>query len=282
VDEAMSIFLSTGVSDAAAATVTLGLQHEQQHQELLVTDTLYLFSCHPLLPVWDESMTLQKYRQSAEYRWLSLPEGVHTIGYEGDGFCFDNELGVHKQYIPAGEIMSRPVTNGEFLEFIEDGGYKNFRYWLSEGWDWVNREKIEHPLYWQKKEQDWYFYHIDGLKKLDADLPLMHVSYYEAEAFAHWKKMRLPTEFEWETAAKLYPESFRPVVWEWTQSAYLPYPGFKTAEGAIGEYNGKFMVSQMVLRGGSIATPAGHTRFTYRNFFHPHFQWQFSGIRLMK
>lgn len=260
----------------------LGINHEEQHQELLITDTKYLFSKHPLFPVWDSDSTLESYISSKELKWLDVAEGVYSIGYNGNEFCFDNEQPVHSQFITGFSIMDRSVTNGEYLEFIKDGGYENFKFWLSEGWGWIDREKIEHPMHWHKKDDGYYFFHLDGLKKLDLDLPVMHISYYEAEAYAHWKGLSLPTEFEWETAAKLYSDSFKNAVWEWTQSAYLPYPGFKIAEGAIGEYNGKFMVNQMVLRGGSLATPGNHSRFTYRNFFHPHLQWQFSGMRLIK
>lgn len=282
VDEAIRRLLNQGISTEMEEVIALGLQHEQQHQELLVTDTKYIFWQHPLLPAWDESVSLAHFRQTARHEWLEVKEGVYDIGHEGEGFCFDNELGKHKQYLQPFSIMDRPVTNGEYLEFIEAGGYKDFRYWLSEGWEWVRREGIQSPMYWHHMDGSWQFFHLNGLHQLDRDLPLMHISYYEADAYAHWKGLRLPTEFEWETAAKIYPTHFRNIVWEWTRSAYLPYPGFRIAEGAIGEYNGKFMVSQMVLRGGSIATPAGHTRPSYRNFFHPQMQWQFSGLRLCR
>jgi len=282
VDEAMTRLLSQSISEKLEQTIQLGLQHEQQHQELLVTDTKYIFSLNPLLPVWDKDKTLNHLRQPEDLQWLQVPEGVYEIGFNGKGFCFDNELQAHKQFIPSIDMMSRMVTNGEYLEFINDGGYQNVRYWLSEGWEWRNSAQAEHPLYWYKRHGDWHFYHLDGLKKLDLSLPLMHISYYEADAFARWKGLRLPTEFEWETAARLFPSSFTNIVWEWTKSAYSSYPGFATEEGTIGEYNGKFMVNQMVLRGGSIATPEGHSRESYRNFFHPQMQWQFSGLRLVK
>jgi ergothioneine biosynthesis protein EgtB len=263
--------------------INLGLHHEQQHQELLITDLKFLFSQHPLLPAWDPAANHEHLRLSPSFNWMKVTAGVYPIGHPGTGFCFDNELPVHPQYIPSFEIMDRPVTNAEYLEFIEEGGYKNFKYWLAEGWDWVQKNHIEHPMHWHKSEHGEYgFYHISGLKKIDPLLPAMHLNYYEAEAFAHWKGLSLPTEFEWETAANVYPDNFTNLVWEWTQSAYLPYPGFTIAPGAIGEYNGKFMVNQMVLRGGSFATPAGHSRTSYRNFFHPWMQWQFSGMRLIK
>ena len=282
VDDAVLAWLESAPDAQLLSLLELGLQHEQQHQELLVTDTKYIFSQNPLLPVWDASQTLEHLRQPRDITWLTVPEGVYEIGHRGDGFCFDNELGVHKQYIRATELMDRPVTNGEYLEFIQAGGYREPRHWLSEGWEWVKTQPVKLPLYWQEKNGSYFFFHIDGLKPLDLDLPLMHVSYFEADAFARWKNLRLPTEFEWETAARLHPQLMQTAVWEWTQSAYLPYPGFEVAEGAVGEYNGKFMVSQMVLRGNSIATPEGHSRVTYRNFFHPQYQWQFSGIRLAK
>jgi ergothioneine biosynthesis protein EgtB len=281
VDEHIKKYLSSFTAEMNEM-LELGLNHEQQHQELLLTDTKYLFSQHSGLPIWDKSKTLQHLQLSSSFNWLPVKEGVYDIGYNGNGFCFDNELPVHKQYIQAFEIMDRPVTNREYLEFIADGGYQNFKYWLAEGWDWIVKNNIQQPMYWHKNKKDYFFYHQDGLKELDPLLPLMHISYYEAEAYAHWKGWSLPTEFEWETAARTYPIYFKNMVWEWTQSAYLPYPGYTIAPGAIGEYNGKFMVNQMVLRGGSIATPVGHSRETYRNFFHANMQWQFSGIRLIK
>jgi ergothioneine biosynthesis protein EgtB len=269
--------------EATLQILTLGLHHEQQHQELLITDLTFLFSQHPLLPAWEPASGLDHLQMTPAYNWLPVTKGVYSIGFQGTGFCFDNELPIHPQYIPSFEIMSQPVNNAEYLEFIEQGGYKNFTYWLAEGWDWVQKNQVEHPMYWHKNEQGEYmFYHINGLKKLDPLLPVMHINYYEADAFAQWKGLSLPTEFEWETAAYLYPHDFTNRVWEWTQSAYLPYPGFTIAPGAIGEYNGKFMVNQMVLRGGSFVSPQAHIRPSYRNFFHPVMQWQFSGMRLIK
>lgn len=282
VDAAIIALLEKKSDDELLKLLELGLQHEQQHQELIITDTKYIFSQNPLLPVWDVNKTLERYRLPEKVDWFSVPEGVYEIGYKGENFCFDNELNSHKQYIQPFNIMNRPVSNGEYLAFIQAGGYNNPLYWLSEGWDWVQTESITHPMYWYEKEGEFYFFHLDGLKPLDLQLPLMHVSYFEAEAFARWKEMRLPTEFEWETAARMYPVIFNTCVWEWTGSAYLPYPGFKVAEGAVGEYNGKFMVNQMVLRGKSLATPQNHSRITYRNFFSANLQWQFSGIRLVK
>lgn len=282
VDSAVLSLLETNSSPELIKLLELGLQHEQQHQELIITDTKYIFSHNPLLPIWDENETLEKYRLSSSVNWLSIPEGVYEIGHQADGFCFDNELGVHKQYIRQTEIMDRPVTNGEYLAFMQDGGYENARYWLSEGWDWVKTERIKNPMYWYEQNGAYQFFHLDGLKPLDRELPVMHVSYFEADAFARWKGLRLPTEFEWETAARLFPALMQTQVWEWTGSAYLAYPNFKIEDGAVGEYNGKFMVNQMVLRGKSLATPEGHSRITYRNFFPANLQWQFSGIRLAK
>jgi len=212
-------------------TIELGLQHEQQHQELLVTDTKYMFSQNPLLPAWkpDLPYTIEPPQQDIE--WLSVKEGVYEIGHQGKGFCFDNELGVHKQYLRNFLMASRPVTNREYMEFVNQDAYGEFSFWLSEGWDWLARSGSKAPLYWMKKENTWYSFGFNGLEKIDPALPVMHLNYYEAEAFARWKGLRLPTEFEHETAARLYPRFFTPCVWEWTQSAYLPYPGFKTASG---------------------------------------------------
>lgn len=282
VDEKVLALIGNGINEQIKNLIVLGLQHEQQHQELLVTDTKYTFFQHPLYPVWDDSKSLSHLQMDKKIDWLLVNEGVYEIGFDGGGFCFDNELGLHKQYIQSFSIMNRPVTNAEYVAFIEDGGYANSRLWLSEGWEWLRATQADSPLYWVKKEGAYFFYHQDGLKPLHGQLPLMHINYYEADAFARWMEMRLPTEFEWETAAKRYTEHFDTPVWEWTGSAYLPYPGFKVAAGAVGEYNGKFMVNQMVLRGKSIATPQGHSRVSYRNFFPADAQWQFSGIRLVK
>jgi ergothioneine biosynthesis protein EgtB len=199
--------------------------------------------------------------------------------FGGDSFCFDNELGRHKVFLHDFSICKSLVTNAEYLDFIEDGGYENFNLWHSEGWDWVNQNSINAPLYWKKSDGEWFNFTLSGLRKMNLDAPVCHVSFYEAAAFAEWKNLRLPTEFEWETAAEKFGWGLR---WEWTNSAYLPYPNFTKAPGAVGEYNGKFMINQMVLRGGSVATPPNHSRRTYRNFFHPHLRWQFTGIRLAK
>jgi ergothioneine biosynthesis protein EgtB len=256
----------------------LGINHEQQHQELLITDLKYTFSLNPTYPIYqvDDRYTNNK---NIDTGWVNIDEGVYSIGHEGNGFVFDNELGRHKVYLPSYSINQALVTNGEYIEFIRDGGYKTFQFWLDEGWSWVSDNQIGHPLYWQKKGGQWYHYTLAGLKLINPDDILLHVSYYEANAFASWKQQRLPTEFEWEVASQQLRWG---QCWEWTSSAYQPYPNFTVSDGAVGEYNGKFMINQIVLRGASNATAEGHSRRTYRNFFHPHFQWQFSGIRLVK
>lgn len=291
VDEQMCAFLSGGLSPALRDLVTLGLNHEQQHQELLYTDIKYILGHNPLLPAWSDrdpddgdAPTQPGASGGTETGvtgdgFLQVPGGMYEIGYSGDGFCFDNELDRHKVWLDDYQIASRLVTNGEYLAFIETGGYRDFRYWHAEGWDWVRNQGTGAPLYWHFISGQWHRYTMAGLRPLDPDQPVSHVNYYEASAFAAWKGCRLPTEWEWEAASGRFRWGKR---WEWTGSAYLPYPGFKKAEGAIGEYNGKFMVSQMVLRGASVATPPGHSRPSYRNFFHPPLRWQFTGIRVAK
>jgi len=256
----------------------LGLNHEQQHQELLVTDIKYILGHNPLFPVYRDN-SLKKTAITNDIKMLKFSEGVYEIGFEGSGFCFDNELGRHKVYLNEFEIADRPVTNGEYLEFMNSGGYDDFKYWYAEGWDWVNNTKAQSPLYWHNIEGDWMIYTLEGLKNIDLNDLLCHINFYEAAAFAAWKGMRLPTEEEWEVASDQLNWGKR---WEWTNSAYLPYPDYKRAAGAVGEYNGKFMINQMVLRGASEATPEGHSRNTYRNFFPTNLQWQFTGIRLAK
>ncbi|KQS52647.1 MAG: ergothioneine biosynthesis protein EgtB [Flavobacteriaceae bacterium] len=277
VDMHMQILLQLK-SEELKDLIELGLNHEQQHQELLITDIKYILGNNPIFPVYDENIDWEK-QENEETGFVKLEEGIYEIGFEGEGFSFDNEHGRHKVYLHDFEISKSLVTNAEYLEFISNGGYKNFDYWLDEGWSWVTENKIEAPLYWHKIDGEWHNYTLGGLEKLNPEAILTHISFYEAVAFAAWKKMRLPTEFEWEAAADKFNWGKR---WEWTNSAYLPYPNFKKPEGAIGEYNGKFMVNQMVLRGASCATPPQHDRKTYRNFFHAHERWQFNGIRLAK
>lgn len=280
VDEKMLQFLlAPDLPEAAREMVILGLNHEQQHQELLVTDLKYIFSCNPLFPVYKKDFAPEENAEIWSNEFVEISEGVYEIGFAGDGFHFDNELGRHKVYLNDFSIQKNLVTNGEFLEFIEDGGYGNFNLWHSEGWDWVNQNEIKAPLYWHEAGGEWFQFTLGGLRKMNLNAPVCHVSFYEASSFAEWKRMRLPTEFEWEAASALFDWGGR---WEWTNSAYLPYPNFTKAAGAIGEYNGKFMVNQMVLRGASVATSPQHSRPTYRNFFHPNLRWQFTGIRLAR
>lgn len=278
VDESMIDLFKKEISPELRELIELGLNHEQQHQELLITDLKYTLGHNPIFPVYDENFNLLA-DPNHSYGWLSMEEGVYEIGHDTSGFCFDNELNKHRVYLHAYEISHALVTNGEYMEFMEAGGYSRFDYWLDEGWSWLNENKINSPLYWHKINGKWHYFTLAGLKEVDPDAILGHVSYYEAQAYASWRGLRLPTEFEWEAASQYLDWGKR---WEWTNSAYLPYPGFKTADGAVGEYNGKFMINQMVLRGASVATAPNHSRNTYRNFFHPHFQWQYSGIRLAK
>lgn len=276
VDEAMTSLLQKDTSGEVQTIITLGLNHEQQHQELLVTDIKYILGHNPLFPVYEENSFTEPVLPH-DNEFIRIEEGVYEVGYRGSGFCFDNELQPHGVFINPFYIRKSLVTNGEYLDFILDGGYENFRYWHSEGWEWVKGSTHKCPLYWHKINGKWYQYTLSGLQPIDPDTMLCHINFFEASAFAEWKGCRLPSEFEWEAAAHHFDWGNR---WEWTNSAYLPYPGFSKREGPIGEYNGKFMVNQIVLRGASIATPPGHSRVTYRNFFHPHLQWQFAGIRL--
>lgn len=253
----------------------IGLNHEQQHQELLIYDIKYILGFQPTFPIYgDQFNTVEEKNHS----WIQLDEGVYEIGAESE-FCFDNEKPRHKTYCHNAALRNSLVTNGEFLAFINDGGYQNHELWLAEGWDFIQENEIQQPLYWHKKDNQWLNYSLDGLKPLDHNLPVQHVSLYEAMAFADWKGCRLPTEAEWELLADQLNWG---QLWEWTNSAYLPYPGYKKKSGALGEYNGKFMVNQHVLKGASVATSEGHSRNTYRNFFHAQERWIFSGIRLAK
>lgn len=279
VDEQMENFLlNNDLSDDLKKLFELGLNHEQQHQELLLTDIKYILGHNPLFPAYSENFPLEK-SEPENFEMLSFKEGIYEIGFEGEGFCFDNELNRHKVYLNDFQISNRLVTNSEYLEFMNDGGYENFRHWHAEGWDWVKENHAKAPLYWHFIEGKWMLYTLNGLKEITPDEAVCHINFFEASAFASWKGMRLPTEAEWEVASGKFDWGKR---WEWTGSAYLPYPGFAKEEGAVGEYNGKFMVNQMVLRGASLATPKGHSRKTYRNFFPTSLQWQFTGIRLAK
>ncbi len=270
-------FLEKDISKDLADVIKIGLQHEQQHQELLIYDIKYIFGHQPSFPKLDYTINLKSENRQQEF--IKINEGVYNIGHQGDDFCWDNELGRHKVFLHDFEISNRLVTNSEYIEFIESGGYKDFNLWHADGWEFIQNNKIESPMYWHKVDGSRMHYTPQGFKEIEADLPVSHVTLYEAFAFAQWKGMRLPTELEWEIASIQLNYG---QLWEWTNSAYLPYPNYAKADGAIGEYNGKFMVNQMVLRGASIATAKNHSRRTYRNFFHPEMRWQFSGIRLAK
>lgn len=291
---------------ALTPIITLGFQHEQQHQELMLTDIKHVLACNPLHPAYlSERKRSTSSIRVPSLKWLSYEEGVFEIGHQGDGFAFDNERPRHRVFLNAFRLASRLVTNGEYLDFIESGGYSIPTLWLSEGWHTIQERQWQAPLYWEKRDGQWHVQTLMGLRKMNWDEPVCHVSYYEADAYARWKHARLATEAEWEIAARDIPvegnfvESgcYHPAplasagsdeqpaqmygdVWEWTQSAYAPYPGYKPAPGAVGEYNGKFMCSQFVLRGGSCVTSQAHVRPTYRNFFPPDARWQFTGIRL--
>ncbi|MBL0745338.1 ergothioneine biosynthesis protein EgtB [Chryseolinea lacunae] len=277
VDNAMVALLQQPLADDLHYLITLGCHHEQQHQELLWTDIKFILGHNPLLPAYDENIHIEITAPPSPPSSVAMMEGVYEIGYEGDAFCYDNELGRHKVYLPSYAIATSLITNEEYLAFIADGGYRNFVHWHAEGWDWVKTQGIEAPLYWYRQHDQWFHYTLRGFVPVDLQQPVTHVSYYEAAAFAVWSGKRLPTEFEWEAAAPNFAWGHR---WEWTESAYLPYPGFVRAPGAVGEYNGKFMVNQKVLRGASAFTSPEHGRITYRNFFHPHLRWQLTGIRL--
>jgi ergothioneine biosynthesis protein EgtB len=297
-----------GEPPAWRPVVELGLQHEQQHQELILTDIKHAFQANPLRPAYAAHVTPAPLPggERGLPGWISFPARLREIGHDGAGFAFDNESPRHPEWVAAFGLASAPVTNEEWLRFIEDGGYAQPRLWLSEGWKTVAAQGWEAPLYWERRDGEWWTMTLAGMQPVQADEPVCHVSYYEADAYAQWAGARLPTEAEWEVAAEECPvegnfvesRAFHPRavagrgagrprqmfgdVWEWTRSAYLPYPGYRPLEGALGEYNGKFMSNQMVLRGGSCATPRDHVRRTYRNFFPPDARWQFSGLRLAK
>lgn len=276
VDDAVEQLLEAPHDPAVVAIVELGIQHEQQHQELLWTDLLHLFAQNPLRPaVTGPRLTGDVGRPDAGAPWIERGGGIVRIGHAGGGFAFDCEMPAHEVLLRPYALASRPVTNGQWRAFIDDGGYRRPLLWLSEGWARVVSEDWSRPLHWIGDPDDPREMTLGGEQPLDADAAVRHISYYEADAYARWAGKRLPTEAEWEHAAPGAGE-----VWEWTSSAFAPYPGFRAAAGAVGEYNGKFMCGPYVLRGASIATPTGHSRPTYRNFFHPHQRWQFSGVRL--
>ncbi len=279
VDDAMDKFLREEPGDDVKELMVLGFNHEEQHQELLYTDIKYILGHNPLFPPYSKDYVSPKVIRSESNEFIKLNEGVYEIGFKGDGFCFDNELNLHKVYLNAFEISPDLVTNAEYLEFINSNGYHDFRYWHAEGWDWVKINKIEVPLYWHLIEEEWHIYNYHGLEPINLKDPVCHISYFEAYAYAAWKELRLPTEFEWEVASTQFSWGKS---WEWTESSYLPYPGFTKAPGALGEYNGKFMVNQKVLRGASEVTSPGHSRMSYRNFFQTNLRWQFTGLRLAK
>jgi len=278
--------VETLIAEASAAALPeilrileIGLNHEEQHQELMLTDILHAFAQNPTGPAYDTNW--QPPQASPKGGYVELPEGIHTIGHQTDGYCFDNEGPSHRVLVGPVRIARSLVTNGEWLEFIKDGGYANPALWLSDGWAAVQNEGWQAPGHWQDRDGEWRQLTLAGLKPIDPAAPVMHVSYYEADAFARWAGKHLPTEQEWEVAARQGAlNDATGIVWQWTRSSYSPYPGFVPCDGALGEYNGKFMVNQMVLRGSSLATPDGHTRVTYRNFFYPPARWQFSGLRL--
>ena len=308
IDEAMQRLLAQALEPAVSSLVILGLHHEQQHQELLLTDIKHILAVNPLRPAYQANLPVMDVGTASQEQWLDYPGGLYAIGCDADlsdeKFAFDNESPRHPVYLQDYWLASRLVTNGEYLEFMQAGGYQTPDYWLSAGWAIVQAEQWRSPLYWEQKSGDWWVMTLGGMRSLNLHEPVCHVSYYEADAYARWAGKRLPTEAEWEVAAvqvavqgnfvdrgrfhpapatgETRPDQLFGEVWEWTQSAYLPYPGFETASGAVGEYNGKFMCNQMVLRGGSCATSQSHIRPTYRNFFPPETRWQFSGIRLAR
>ena len=305
VDEAVRTLVGVAGEDDLAdidTVVVLGLNHEQQHQELIVTDIKYNLSVNPLRPAYHHVLPPRGAAAPA-LRWLEFEGGLVSIGHDAARFAFDNEWPRHRTFLQPYRLGSRLVTNGEYMEFIAAGGYQDWRFWLSEGWKNVQAHRWNSPLYWERRDGTWWSQTLAGLQKVDEHGPVSHVSYYEADAYARWAGLRLPTEEEWEHAAQFHRHRgcllesgiYHPLpapgqetgleqmigdLWEWTRSPYAPYPGFRPFQGDLGEYNGKFMVNQMVLRGGSCATPTSHIRISYRNFFPPDARWQFSGIRL--
>jgi len=299
VDKAMAEFFTSCPSAEALGLIELGIHHEQQHQELLLMDIKHVLSCNPLLPSYRKDPDSHP-AVSNRLEWAEHEAGRVEIGHRGDGFGFDNEFPHHAALVTPFALADRLVTCGEWLEFIGDGGYRRPELWLSDGWATVNQHRWEAPLYWHRDGDGWSIFTLFGPRPVAPSEPVCHVSYYEADAFAHWTGFRLPTEVEWESVAAGFSSDTRPgahlhpvpddrpfadlygEVWQWTSSAYSPYPGFRAAPGAVGEYNGKFMVNQQVLRGGACVTPDGHTRASYRNFFPPAARWAFSGLRLAR
>ena len=285
VDAAVERLIATAPDSELAEVVRvleIGLHHEQQHQELLLTDILHAFAQSPVAPAYDPDWRPPPAHSPSD-RFVELPSGIKTVGFAGDGYSFDNEGPAHQVFLQPARIARGLVTNAQWLEFMADGGYATPSLWLSDGWTSVGAEGWRAPGYWREHDGAWLALTLGGLAPIDPHAPVSHVSYYEADAFAHWAGKHLPTEMEWEVAARadLIDDAFG-VVWQWTRSAYLPYPGYRAADGALGEYNGKFMVNQMVLRGSSHATPLRHSRSSYRNFFYPPARWQFSGLRLLE
>jgi ergothioneine biosynthesis protein EgtB len=293
--------------DEIEPILVLGIHHEQQHQELLITDIKHVFAQNPLYPIFRAKKIDAGLAKRMPMHFTDFDETIISIGHDGHGFAYDNEGPRHHALVPAFTLGSRPVTNGEYIAFIEDNGYTRPEFWLSLGWMTVNEQRWQAPLYWTKRDGAWWHFTLSGFRAVEESVPVTHVSHFEADAYANWAGARLPTEFEWERAALDCPvegnfveeENFHPRalsapgddrhlhqmfgdVWEWTRSAYSPYPGYRAAPGALGEYNGKFMCNQYVLRGGSCATSRSHIRRTYRNFFQPEKRWQFTGIRLAR
>ena len=281
VDDAMSALLGTARANPEVSALTeAGIQHEQQHQELLLMDIKYILGINPSMPPYAERPPAPTGRGADG--WVSIEPGIHAIGAEGPGFSYDNERPRHRVWLESCEIAGALVSNAEFLDFMQDGGYSEPRLWQSKGWDWVQAQGVRAPLYWFEHDGTWQEYTLAGAAPLDGGAPVMHVSWFEAEAYARWRGCRLPTEEEYEVFLRRSSAADAPSLWCWTRSHYSPYPGFRPFDGPLAEYNGKFMCNQFVLRGGCFATPPGHHRDTYRNFFEPQQRWMFSGIRLAR